>query len=277
MASKRPLSSTEPEKGLDAKRTHLDAPPQTSTGSISCSMAPTHHGTALVMPPVPITLDDAISLLSTEQVKASLVQYAQLSQPFYGFLMDNHAAEMNRRHQINLIPKTFDHQSQVIWNQIGIALRGSGTHQYDAAFDVSDLIDSTINSMLEIAMAPPSLLETRQNMMFTLIDIGDMIATCDDALGDKLKDMYQMEGNSLTKAFMDLARSFSDAERPYILQTVIQTEPKSATFEEKLTELINLCDEYCIMPDLADGLDVLRGELAENVDSGTGTEAEGQH
>ncbi|KAK8232483.1 hypothetical protein HDK90DRAFT_312150 [Phyllosticta capitalensis] len=277
MASKRPLSSTEPQQDLDAKRTHLVAPPQTSTGSTSYSMAPTHHGPASVMPPVPITLDDAISLLSPEQVKASLVQYAQLSQPFYGFLMDNHAAEMNRRHQINLIPKTFDRQSQIVWNQIGMALRGSGSHQYDAAFDVSDLIDSTINSMLEIATAPPSLLETRQNMMFTLIDIGDMIATCDDTLGDKLRDMFQMEENSLTKAFLDLACSFNDAKRPYILQTVIQTEPTSATFEEKPVELINLCDEYCIMPDLADGLDVLRGEVAEKVDSGTGTESEGQH
>lgn len=198
-------------------------------------------------------------------MKESLVQYARQDQPFKNFLFDNYAAKMKPR------VLSFDHLIQRIDNKIDRALRKSGSRQYDAASDVSESIESAIESIVKKALAPPSLLTTRLNAIFTLAEIGEIIAYCDDTLGHELRKDFQMEENSFTKAFLDLARSFSDEEKPYVLKDVTQIESKTSTFEQRLGELIGLCDGYCIMPDLADSLDVLRGKAAENAGSGVGT------
>ncbi|KAK8241519.1 hypothetical protein HDK77DRAFT_257003 [Phyllosticta capitalensis] len=265
MAGKRPRSAAEPERAVDAKRTHLDASSHTSKANTSRSTAPSSYGPAPAPPPVPVTLEETISVLTPEQMKESLVQYAREHRPFKDFLFDNYAAEMNRR------VLSFDHLSQKIDNKIDKALRKSGSRQYDVAFDISESIESTVESIVKQALAPPSFCTTRLNAIFTFAEIGEMIADCTETLGRELRKSFQMEENSFTEAFLDLARSFSDAEKPCVLRDVLQTGSTRSTFEQKLVELIKLCDDYCIMPDLADSLDILRGKATENVGSGVGT------
>ncbi|KAL1387625.1 hypothetical protein HDK64DRAFT_308831 [Phyllosticta capitalensis] len=344
MTNKRPLSATEPEAAVDARRRRLDAlqnnPPQTNTANAPRSRnLPRMQAPASATPLYPVTLGEAINLLSHDQMVEHLSLYALQHAPFRDLLQRNHAAELNRRRQIdtpsdlrsdvgegiqrqiNAPPASrSDGVGQGVQRQINMppASRCEGVTQgvrqqinkptvyrfdgivldlfkqlYDtfqeenetppimAAHNISISIKSSIKSMREKALAEGAPLQTRENAIVAMTLIGEIVATCEDIVGLELRDKFKgdVKENAFTQAFVDLARSFSDAERPQILNNVIveDMESSSTTFEARLDGLIGDCIPHRIFPDLDIGLEILRGEWSpeSEVDSGSDVDSDG--
>ncbi|KAK8248614.1 hypothetical protein IWZ00DRAFT_489616 [Phyllosticta capitalensis] len=326
MTNKRPLSATEPEAAVDARRRRLDAlqnnPPQTNTVNAPRSRnLPSMQTAASAKPLYPVTLGEAISLLSHDQMVEHLSLYALQHAPFRDLLQRNHAAELNRRRQIDTPPASrsggvgqgiqrqinappasrSDGVGQGVRQQInkptvyrfdGIVLdlfkQLNDTFQEEnetppimAAHDISISIKSSIESMREKALAEGAPLQTRENAIVAMTLIGEIVATCEDIVGFELRDKFKgdVKEDAFTQAFVDLAKSFSEAERPQILNNVIvgDMESSSTTFEARLDGLIGDCIPHRIFPDLYIGLDILRGEWSpeSEVDSGSDVDSDG--
>ncbi|KAK8209254.1 hypothetical protein IWZ01DRAFT_542086 [Phyllosticta capitalensis] len=121
-----------------------------------------------------------------------------------------------------------------------------------AAHDISISIKGSIKSMREKALAEGALLQTRENAIVAMTLIGEIVATCEDIVGLELRDRFKgdVKEDAFTQAFVDLAKSFSDAERPQILNNVIvgDMESSSTTFEARLDGLIAM-DLDSVIPD----------------------------
>ncbi|KAK8241531.1 hypothetical protein HDK77DRAFT_258018 [Phyllosticta capitalensis] len=276
-------------------------PPHFNPGNAQPPMILTLQGPASAMPLYHVSLGEAISLLSPDQVVENLSLHAIQHPPFRDLLQRTYAAELDRRRQLITPPASrsddapqgvrrqvrrptvyrFDGVITELQTRFNSSLQEeNGAHQITAAEYIVSSIEQSVESMLEKALAEDAPLQTRENAIVAMVLIAEIVATCEDTVGKETRGKFEDEGdeNSFTQAFVDIAKSFSEVERRHILKNVIEEgEWSGPTLEDKLEVAIELCDEHGVFPDLYIGLKILKGEWIDEseADSGNDDESDG--
>ncbi|KAK8154592.1 hypothetical protein IWX90DRAFT_418507 [Phyllosticta citrichinensis] len=164
----------------------------------------------------------------------------------------------------------FDWQSKSVWKELNVTHdRKRGSAQYDAAGGAAWTIERTIKSIADNAHSETSF-RTRRNALITLRKIGKSIALSVGVVPREVRKDYTSDQDCYTDAFLEIAKSFTRAERAKVLQT----DQDGLTFEQKLVELVDLARGYCIFPKLRRSLSVLQEETSEDEDEEDDSEGE---
>lgn len=159
----------------------------------------------------------------------------------------------------------FDQYSKRVWHELNIAhKRERGSQQYESAFDAHTYTAGVIASITaQIKTHSPS--KNMRSALETLRKIGKTICLSADTLGHEFQKHFQ-HGDDLECAKQSIVDYMSQEQRNAVLDA--DDDDGKGNFEEKMIELIDLCDGRCIFEGLQEVLDDLNGDVdAEGVDS----------
>ncbi|KAK8209270.1 hypothetical protein IWZ01DRAFT_505207 [Phyllosticta capitalensis] len=219
-------------------------------------------------PDVSALVGEAISVLTPEQIRESIFNFAMQNQVFQWSLLENYSAKMNQRCQ-DQTQVNFD---RVILDVIRKILDQNVTSQYSAVKGKSSFIASSIETIVQKVRSEqrvqswPETFQLRVSAIATLRRIGRLVAELDDETGQEVRKDFLMEGNPLSKGLLYLARNFSPTERTRLLKS--HTGRDKSTFEGRMEELIKICErQHIAIPDLRKSLKILRGYNRAPVES----------
>lgn len=175
-------------------------------------------------------------------------------------MIDAEIRKMREREQNRV--KDFDYYSKMVWKSINITHRSmNGSAQYDIAFDVTNDIISTVQSIAK-QCGPFANTKTRWNGLSVLRKIGKTIAlSSNDTLGHEVQKHFQMDSR-----FVDAMRDIVSAMTPEERLKIKQDESSPETLWPKLLELDELREDHCIFEDFGEVLDLLEGKEGESGD-----------
>ncbi|KAJ5565398.1 hypothetical protein N7513_001640 [Penicillium frequentans] len=145
----------------------------------------------------------------------------------------------------------FDQYSKSIWSAINVRHSSKkGSKQYDLSFDVASEVSSTISHIAN-QCAEFSNPRTRLNGLETLRKIGKTIClSSNDTLGHEVQKQFQSDP-SLENAMHDIVSEMSPAEREVVM---------NGPLWQKLDELEQLANDYCVFEGLHAVMDLIQGE-----------------
>ena len=158
----------------------------------------------------------------------------------------------------------FDHYSKSAWKIISITYsRYSGSRQYElsgeACNEITDIIDTIDNETPDHAS-----LSTKKSALVTLRKIGkSLVLGPSDCLGSEIRKYFQWN-SCLEKTMLRIAESMSPKERDRFWD-------QEQEFEDKLLELEELSNDYCMFENLgAVRLELLGADksLGDDVEDG---------
>ncbi|KAK8188820.1 uncharacterized protein BKA78DRAFT_372226 [Phyllosticta capitalensis] len=211
---------------------------------------------------------EAINVLTPEQIRESIFNFAVQNQVFQWSLLENYFAKMNQRRE-GQTQVNFD---SVILDVIRKILDQNVTSQYSAVKGKSSFIASSIETIVQKVRSEqrvqswPETFQLRVSAIATLRRIGKLVAELDDETGQEVRKDFLMEGNPLSKGLLYLARNFSPTERIHLLKSHAGRD--KSTFEGRMEELIKICErQHIAIPDLRKSLKILRGYNRAPVES----------
>ncbi|KAJ6084583.1 hypothetical protein N7486_011383 [Penicillium sp. IBT 16267x] len=160
----------------------------------------------------------------------------------------------------------FDHYSKSIWSEINVRYKSmKGSKQYDISFDVASEVSSTISHIANQCAEFPNP-RTRRNGLETLRKIGKTIClSSNDTLGHEVQKQFQAD-ECLENAMHDIVSEMSAEERQIV---------SHGPLWQKLEELEQLANDYCVFEGLHAVMGLIQGEGGEDEDEEEQTEDEG--
>ena len=164
----------------------------------------------------------------------------------------------------------FDPDSKSVWSAINRRYSGmSGSRQYDMAFEVLESVTSTIRSIGDEASAQHTSFGTKRSALETLRKIGKTICLSGDVIGHEVRKQFGAE-TVLEDAMNAVVAKMSEEE----CEKMCAIHDGRSTFLQKMEELHQLAEDYCIFADLGGVLDALAGEVNEEEDENENEEEE---
>ncbi|KAJ5109447.1 hypothetical protein N7456_006122 [Penicillium angulare] len=201
----------------------------------------------------PTPTETELQLLKLPKLSELLIKAAEMHPDVNTMITDAIKEEREKRQKVVI---NFDHYSSSIWKSINITYRSmSGSKQYDMAWDVAGNITSTVGMIAQRcnAMASP---QTRLNGLSVLRKIGKtIILSSNSTLGSEVRKQFQSDP-SLENAMHDIVSVMSVEEK----EAIKGDDSGSGSLWEKLQELENLADGYCVFEGLKRVLDLIEGK-----------------
>ncbi|KAL1976597.1 hypothetical protein VTN31DRAFT_2879 [Thermomyces dupontii] len=188
--------------------------------------------------------------LVDKDAKDSILAAACYKHPDIKAMVDQWLEAKIRRESQRVID--FDWYSKSVWRDLNVTYRKlSGSKQFDKAFEVYEDIRGTINHIAKqcTGIASP---QTRFNGLSVLRKIGKSIALSGDTLGYEVRKGFQSD-NTPENAMCSIVEKMSPEQRKNIRTGQSGTDD----LYNKLLELKNLGDDYCIFSDLNKVIELL--------------------
>ncbi|KAK7529622.1 uncharacterized protein J3D65DRAFT_672557 [Phyllosticta citribraziliensis] len=206
-------------------------------------------------------------VFSSDELKSDDVLFAPRFKPLRDAILTEYQDELE---SMNDRIVDFDWQSKRVWRELNVTHdRKSGSAQFYAAGGASWTIERTIKSITDNAHSDTSF-RARRNALIALRKIGKSITLSEGVIPHEVRKDYTSDQNGFTDAFLEIAKSFTCAEKAKVLHT----DQDGSTFEQKLVELVDLARGYCIFPKLSKSLSVLQKQESEDEDEEGDSEGE---
>jgi hypothetical protein len=168
-------------------------------------------------------------------------------------------------------PINFDGYSKSVWRLINITHSSkSGSRQYDAAFDVVEEVNETIETIANLC-GPFASPGTRFNGLSVLRKIGKTIAlSSNNTVGHEVQKNFQFGYDNFEKSMLKII-GFMEPEEVRAIQEDV-SNPEALL--PKLRELEKLAEDYCIFERLSEVLEALGDYYEEGEEDREGEEDE---
>lgn len=212
----------------------------------------------------PYNLRTAIDSIDHEQLKNYIYQLATI--PYHSHsLVANWIYE---RHHEKIMAEqarviNFDKNSKNVWYELNVAhKRESGSRQYESAFDAHSYVCEVIAS-IETHVKYHSSYATKKSALETLRKIGKTICLTGDTIGSEVRKQFG-HGDELDSAMLAILGQMSSDETEQMAKE--DDGDGKGTFDNKMDNLVGLCESYSVFNGMGEVLTILRSEDVEDED-----------
>ncbi|KAK8209267.1 hypothetical protein IWZ01DRAFT_542095 [Phyllosticta capitalensis] len=222
MTGKR-STDTELDSGPDSKRARVETAAEPNTADATDDETNSSSSSTREW-----KLNEAIDLIRTDQCRAILREFAPQLESLRDGILKASEEETNRRLSI---VKTFDHLPEQVWRIFNVPQElQNPVYQNKSAYQiVHDAFNIPSDEVYE-----PSSFQTRKNAITTMLKIAEIIVRSEsDAAREVMEEYAKGVDYTFTDGFLNLAESFSNAEKKLIMNE----EEDGKTFAWRLGEL----------------------------------------
>ena len=180
-----------------------------------------------------------------------VVAAARTYPTFMGFIRDE-VNKLDAEHAAKVVD--LDYHSKTAWRALNVEYsKLNARRQYDQSWEALETVNAYFKAIRKACPQSASF-GTKKSGLETCRKIGKTICLSNGVVADEVRKSFQWD-NALEETMMGIARTLTQDERDRLMRD---------EFGDKLEELVSNSRTYCVLPEISEVLDLMRGDVESN-------------